>query len=45
MIGCLVWLSLKRQYAARREIPLLEISYKDKQFEKVKSILEREGII
>ena len=36
---------LKRKYAAKHGIPLLIISYKNKRFEKVKEILEKEDII
>ena len=36
---------LKREYANKHNIPLIEISYKDKKYEKVKKILEENQII
>ena len=35
----------KRAFAQKHNIPLLEISYKDKKYEKVEAILRKEGII
>ncbi len=36
---------LKKEYAEKKGIPLLIISYKDKQYQKVENILKVEGII
>ena len=36
---------LKREYAQKHHIELVEISYKDKKFERVSEILQSHGII
>ena len=36
---------VKRQYAKNHHIPLIEITYKEKKYEKVESILKQQGII
>ena len=36
---------IKREYVKRQHIPLVEISYKDKKYEKVEAILKENGII
>ena len=36
---------LKREYAEAHGIPLIEISYKDKKYDKIKGILQKNGIL
>ena len=36
---------LKREYVKTHNIPYIEISYKDKKYEKVMEILMKEGIL
>lgn len=37
--------TLKREYAEAHGIPLIEISYKDKKYDKIKEILQKNGIL
>ena len=37
--------TLKREYAEAHGIPLIEISYKDKEYDKIKEILQKNGIL